>query len=139
MSKQVLEQVRAFVEANYEESGYYVYNVTANKIAWAKKGNRFCDHWEPLDEQDEALKVFVKGLFPQVVKMPKAKAPAKRVLKAAEPKAVKAGAWTVSGEVAKSPKGRAWRVTKSDEMGWFITSKAGLNGRLTKKGLWLQA
>lgn len=150
----VLDKVREYFANTYEEAkDFYIYNVTEKKIAYAKNGSKFCDHWEDLDSTDADLAKFVRDAF-------KAAEP-KKVLKAAEPKKAKAepqkksakpkkekpdmtGAkqlknWRVNDKWAQSPKGRFWKVTKITKAGWNIESNSGCKGRLTLTGDWVAA
>lgn len=64
----------------------------------------------------------------------KAQPKAKTVIKA---ESVHAGAWTVQGDVAISPKGKKWRVVKTVKDGWDIESKSGIKGTITNVGKYL--
>lgn len=136
----IIDKVREFVEKNYEDSGYYVYQVTRSRIAFARKGGKFCDHWEDLAGQDADLRAYVEALFAA-----EGKAPAKHEGKAskagpkAQGKAVKAGAWNVEGLVARSPRGREWHVVEAVKGGWRVMSRSGCEGTLTKAGIWKAA
>lgn len=137
----VLDNVRKFFEETYEESGFYVYNVTKSKICFAKVGNKFADHWENLDDTDAELSAFVKAAFAaedKAEKVEKAKANVVKmdlkkpvrfvrkgeVLKAAEPK---------KAEKSKAEKPKKAKAEKPDMTG------AKEVGRWLVKGEWAQS
>ena len=153
----VLDAVRAYFADTFEESGYYIYNVTKDKIAFAKTGNKFCDHWENLDETDADLAKFVRDAFkaeqPKKVFTPVLKAAepkSEKPKKAAEPKKAKekpdmTGAkqvgtrWLVTNKWAQSKNGKFWKVTKVTKAGWEVESHSGCKGRILPNGDWVAA
>jgi len=140
----VLDKVREYFANTYEESGYYVYNVTPKKIAFAKVGKKFCDHWENLDDTDAELAAFVKASFAaedKEKKSEKAKANVKKmdlkkparlvrkgeVLKAAEPKKEKAKK-AEKPDMTGAKEAGLWKVK-----GEWAQSNKGRFWKVTKK------
>ena len=84
---------------------------------------------------DAQLKELLRDvLTPKVQPKAKPQPKAQTVIKS---ESVHAGAWTVQGDVAISPKGKKWRVVKAVKDGWDIESKSGIKGTITNVGKYL--
>lgn len=100
------------------------------------KTEMYADTLASVDDltNDDLKKLMRDLLAPKVQPKAKPQPKAKTVIKT---ESVHAGAWTVQGDVAVSPKGRKWRVVKAVRDGWHIESKSGIKGTLTNVGKYI--
>ncbi|MBO7123215.1 MAG: hypothetical protein J6V90_08055 [Treponema sp.] len=135
----VLDNVRKFFEETYEESGFYVYNVTKSKICFAKVGNKFADHWENLDDTDAELSAFVKASFAaedKAEKVEKAKANVVKMGLKKPARLVRKGEVLKAAEPKKAEKAKAEKPKKAEKPDMTGAKEAGL---WKVKGEWAQS